>query len=259
MEGHVRRLFMRVTRCSPFGGLAFAQQSVHVREGNLYSVAMRETYHDQLAQISDDLGTMTRLVGTAISRATESLLNADLSLAEIVIAEDSAINAVNDQLEERCLDLAALQQPVATDLRVVMSAIRMSSSLERMGDLAAHVAKQTRLRYPSHAIPHELLETFAQMGRVAEAVTTKTGQVIAARNVALAEDIERHDDEMDRLHRELFTIVLDPSWTHGVEAAIDVTLLSRYYERFADHAVTIARRVVHIVTGEPYASVTARP
>ena len=215
---------------------------------------MRAVYHEQLDQLSDDLLTMTRLVGTAIARATESLLNADLALAELVIASDEDIDAVNQQLEDRCLDLAALQQPVATDLRVVMSALRMSSSLERMGDLAAHVAKQTRLRYPAHAIPEELQGTFAEMGRVAEAVTSKTGQVIAARDVALAEGIERQDDEMDRLHRELFSTVLSPSWSYGVEAAIDVTLLSRYYERFSDHAVTVARRVVHIVTGEPYAS-----
>lgn len=230
------------------------------RPGSLLPT-MRAVYHEQLDQLGNDLVTMTRLVGTAISRATESLLNADLALAELVIASDDDVDEVNRQLEDRCLDLAALQQPVATDLRVVMSALRMSSSLERMGDLAAHVAKQTRLRYPAHAIPDELRGTFTEMGRVAEAVTSKTGQVIAARDVALAEGIERQDDEMDRLHRELFSIVLSPSWSHGVEAAIDVTLLSRYYERFSDHAVTVARRVVHIVTGEAYtsASVTGRP
>jgi phosphate transport system protein len=146
---------------------------------------------------------------------------------------------------------------VATDLRITMSGLRISSSLERMGDLAAHVAKQARLRYPAPAVPVELAGTFAQMGAVAQAIVTKTGAVISTKDIGLAADIRAHDDEMDRLHRELFTIVLSPSWSHGVEAAIDVTLLSRYYERYGDHAVTIARRIIHIVTGEPYATVAA--
>jgi len=215
---------------------------------------MRETYHEQLQQLVDDLVAMSHFVGIAISRATESLLEADLNLAEQVIAADDELNSIDHQLEERCLDISALQQPVATDLRMVMSALRMSSSLERMGDLAAHVAKQTRLRYPAHAIPDELRDTFAEMGRAASAVAEKTGEVIATRDLELAGEIERHDDTMDRLHRELFSIVLAPTWSHGVEAAIDVTLLSRYYERFADHAVNVTRQVVHVTTGEPYSS-----
>jgi phosphate transport system protein len=125
-----------------------------------------------------------------------------------------------------------------------------------MGDLAEHVAKQARMRYPAPAIPQELRGTFAEMGGIAEAIVSKTGAVIATKDVALATDIARHDEQMDHLHRELFTIVLSPSWKHGVEAAIDVTLLSRFYERYADHAVSVTRRVVTIVTGEPYAGVT---
>jgi len=216
---------------------------------------MRATYRDQLDTISSELVQMTRLVGSAMALATQSLLDADLNLAEQVIHDDQAIDDLNLALEEKCFQVTALQQPVATDLRITMSGLRISASLERMGDLAAHVAKQARLRYPNQSVPLELRATFARLGSLCQEIVAKTGAVIETKDVSLATDIRRDDDEIDRMHRELFTVVLSPSWSHGVEAAIDVTLLSRYFERYADHAVTISRRVVHIVTGEPYGSI----
>ena len=126
----------------------------------------------------------------------------------------------------------------------------MSSDLERMGDLARHVAKVARLRYPESAVPAELRATILQMGQVAERIVAKAGSVIAGKDVETAVTLERDDDEMDRLHRELFNMLLDHTWTHGTEAAVDLTLIGRYYERFADHAVSVARRVVYLVTGE---------
>ena len=220
---------------------------------------MRAAYDEELIAVNGDLVQMTRLVGTAMNRATQSLLNADLDLAEQVIASDAQVDALTGAIEERCFDLVALQQPVARDLRVIIGALRIAASLERMGDLAEHVAKQARMRYPRPAIPQELRGTFAEMGGLAEAIVAKTGAVIASKDVALAADIAAHDEDMDRLHRELFRIVLSPTWTHGIESAIDVTLLSRYYERYADHAVSVTRRVVTIVTGEPYVGVTLEP
>jgi phosphate transport system protein len=210
----------------------------------------------ELDAINDDLVQMTRLVGSAMNRATQALLDGDLSLAESVIDADARIDTLTSDVEERCLDLIALQHPEAEELRLVIGALRIASSLERMGDLAEHVAKQSRLRYPRLSIPLELRATFAEMGGLAEAIVSKTGSVIATRDVSLAADIARHDEEVDRLHRELFTIVLSSAWTHGVEAAIDVTLLSRYYERYADHAVSVTKRVITIVTGAPYAGVS---
>lgn len=217
---------------------------------------MRAAFPEQLEQVTDDLVEMAHLVGSAMNKATQALLDADLSLAESVIEADARVDALTSNIEDRCFELIASQQPVALDLRVVLGAMRMAGSLERMGDLAEHVAKQARMRFPRPAIPTELRETFAEMGRLAEDIVSKTGQVIASKDVTLGTDIARHDQEMDRLHRELFTIVLSPAWAHGVEAAIDVTLLSRYYERYADHAVSVTRRVVTIVTGEPYVAVT---
>ncbi|MBK9738353.1 MAG: phosphate signaling complex protein PhoU [Actinobacteria bacterium] len=212
--------------------------------------------HEPLDTIFDELVQMTRLVGSAMNRATQALLDADLALAESVIDADAQIDTLTSDIEERCFDVISFQQPQAADLRVVIGALRIAASLERMGDLAEHVAKQARLRYPRSSIPQELRGTFAEMGGLAEAIVSKTGAVIATRDVSLVADIARHDQAVDRHHRELFTIVLSPSWAHGVEAAIDVTLLSRYYERYADHAVSVTRRVVTVVTGEPYVGVS---
>lgn len=214
---------------------------------------MRTAFHEQLDEISDLLADMAVSAGAAMNQATQALLNTDLTTAEAVISGDDHIDELTGEVERRCYDAAALQQPVATDLRIVIGSLRISSSLERMGDLAVHVAKQARLRYPNSSIPTELRATFAQMGALADVITAKTATVISIKDVTLGPDIERYDSEMDRLHRELFTTVLSPSWSHGVEAAVDATLLSRYYERYADHAVSIARRVLHVVTGEPYA------
>jgi phosphate transport system protein len=216
---------------------------------------MREVYHEQLDRVSDDLVEMTRLVASAMDKATRSLLDADLALAESVIAGDDAIDAIASKVEADCFQVSARQQPVATDLRIVVASLRISASLERMGDLAAHIAKSARMRYPGSAVPAQLRPTFQSMGAVAQNVVAKTGSVIATKDVTMAADIQRTDEDMDRYHRELFQTVLAPTWEYGVEAAVDVTLLSRFYERFADHAVTIAKRVVYVATGEPYATI----
>lgn len=235
--------------------LTFSQGPLSVSYGWFrVRTIMRTAYHEQLDEFDTALVSMTRLVNAAMIRATDALLDADLVAAEEVISGDTQIDEAAHDLEERSLQLVALQAPVATDLRVLMSGLRISASLERMGDLAVHVAKAARLRYPATAVPTELRSVIVEMGEVAERIVSRTGEVLADRDVPGAAHLAVIDDEMDRLHRELFNAVLSPTWSHGVEAAIDVTLVSRYYERFADHAVTIGKRVVHIVTGEPYAT-----
>jgi phosphate transport system protein len=211
---------------------------------------MREQFHEELDGLSDLLVEMTRRVGSAVGRATTALLDADLALAESVIGADEAIDALQVDLEERSLALLARQAPVATDLRVIVTGLRMSADLERMGDLARHVAKLARMRYPESAIPAELRATILQMGQVAERIVAKTGSVIASRDLAVAGELETDDDVMDSLHRELFAVLLDDEWEHGIETAVDVTLCGRYYERFADHAVSVAQRLTFLVTGQ---------
>jgi len=211
---------------------------------------MRNTYHDELDAISTSLVEMTNLVGSAMSRATTALLDADLKLAESVIANDEAVDALYRDTEARAFDLLARQQPVASDLRVLVTSLRMVADLERMGDNAVHVAKIARRRYPSSAVPATLRSTVLEMGHAAEEIVAKAGSVIAGRDIQMAAELEKDDDVMDELHRQLFRAILDDRWAEGVEPAIDITLAGRYYERFADHAVSVARRVIYLVTGE---------
>ncbi|MCI0686004.1 MAG: phosphate signaling complex protein PhoU [Sporichthyaceae bacterium] len=210
---------------------------------------MRDLYHEELDAISDQLVEMTRLVSSAMSRAATALLDADLGLAEGVIAGDEDVNAIQHALEDSALQLLARQQPVATDLRTIVASLRMSADLERMGDLAVHVAKVTRRRYPASVVPPELRSTVLQMGHVAERIVAKAGSVIAGKDVEVALELAHDDDEMDKLHRELYRMILSKDWAHGVETAVDVSLCGRYYERYADHAVSVANRVVFLVTG----------
>jgi phosphate transport system protein len=211
---------------------------------------MRDSYHEELDAISESLVEMANMVGSAMSRATTALLDADLTLAEMVISNDAAVDEMYRATEERAFDVMARQQPVATDLRTLVTSLRMVADLERMGDNAVHVAKIARRRYPASAVPPHLRATVLKMGHVAEEIVAKAGSVVAQRDLTMAAELERDDDVMDELHRTLFTFILDDRWEGGVEAAIDVTLAGRYYERFADHAVSVARRVVYLVTGE---------
>ena len=211
---------------------------------------MRDAFHEDLQTISERLVEMTRLAGSAMARATTALLDADIALAESVIRADVELDSMREELDALSVDLLARQQPVATDLRMVVISMRMSADLERMGDLARHVAKIARLRYPESAVPADIRATVLQMGQTAERIVAKAGSVIASLDADAARTLERDDDAMDDLHRELFGHLFGGSWSHGTEAAVDMTLVGRYYERFADHAVSVAHRVVYLVTGE---------
>jgi phosphate transport system protein len=211
---------------------------------------VREHYREELEDINSCLVEMANSVGSAMSTATTALLDADVALADRVIAGDEHIDSVRESIEQRCFALLARQQPVATDLRTVTAAMRIVSDLERMGDLAVHVAKVARMRFPDPAVPQEVRPLFLDAGHIAESLVSKTATVIAKLDVEAAAQLEAEDDLMDQVHRQLFRELLSDTWPHGMEQAIDVTLLGRYYERFADHAVSVARRVVYLVTGE---------
>ena len=211
---------------------------------------MRAIFTAELTALGDDLVAMSRLVEAAIASAGRALLTGDLALAEDVIADDHTINAIERDLDERCILLIAQQQPVARDLRVVVSALRMSASLERMGDLARHLAEVTRLRYPGKAIPEHLAPMFEEMVGGATRIAASVTNVLASHDVEQAEGIEGDDDLLDRLHLESFRAVADPAHPLTPEQVVDVTLCARYLERFGDHGVSIGSRVVYLVTGE---------
>ena len=167
-----------------------------------------------------------------------------------MIAADKEIDRLREDLDAQSIDLLARQQPVATDLRMVVTAMRMSADLERMGDLARHVAKVARLRYPESAVPAELRATILQMGQVAERIVAKAGSGHRRQGRRGRQDARARRRRDGRPAPRAVRHALDGTWTHGTEAAVDMTLVGRYYERFADHAVSVAHRVVYLVTGE---------
>ena len=218
---------------------------------------MREAFHEQLDAIFLDLGAICAQVESQVRLASRSLMSGDAAVAEQVISADVEIDHAREQVEEAAFLLLSLQQPVAGDLRTIVAALRMVSELERMGDLSVHVAKIARLRVPEVAVPEQIRPCMARMGQVALDMVQRVTQIIATRDVDAAIALGRDDEEMDQLRRASFTELLADTWTGGVEAAVDVALLGRYYERIADHAVSIANRVVYVVTGDYPSTVDA--
>ena len=193
---------------------------------------------------------MCQVASDALRDATQALLDADLIRAEQVIASDVQLDEMRSNAENVALELLALEAPVATDLRIVVSAIWIVADMQRMGALAIHVAQAARRRHPAHVIPAEIRPIIERMGRVGVHLADQAGVVLRERDLDLARQLEVEDDLMDDLQRELFAALLAPNWRHGVAPAVDIALLARFYERFADHAVAVARRVVFLVTGE---------
>lgn len=211
---------------------------------------MRTAYGAKLAALTDQLSEMCRLAGEAMECASRSLLQADLRLAEQVIGGHENLRFASAKAEESGFELLALQSPIGRDLRAIVSSIQIVADLERMGALALHVAEIARRRHPRSALPEEMTGYFAEMGRIAVELANSAHQVIMSCDLGMARYIREADDAMDDLHRHLFTVMMDREWKHGTTAAVDVTLLSRYYERFADHAVEISRRIIFQATGQ---------
>ncbi|MFV0375500.1 phosphate signaling complex protein PhoU [Microbacterium sp.] len=210
---------------------------------------MRASYHEALTGVVDDLGAMTDRVQRAVDGATAALLEADLDAAEKVITDDDVLDTMHDHVETRCFDLLARQSPVAGELRTVVAALRMVADLARMGDLAKHIAKIARMRYPNQAVPEPLQSNFQRMATLAEEMVGIAGRTLAERNILDAEKMADDDEEMDDLRASQFKSLQDDQWTYGIQSAVDCALLGRYYERIADHAVLMGSRVIYIVTG----------
>ncbi len=211
---------------------------------------MREAFHQELNDLTASIAEMCALAGKAMDRATAALLQADLALAEDVITELDRSVPKAARIEEDALRLLALQAPVAGDLRAVVSSLKNVADAQRMHALAMHVAKMVRRRHPDHAVPEDVNGYFAEMGRIAVDIGNDAKDVVLSGDLAKAAELDDDDDAMDYLHRRLFTMLMNGQWKHGVGAAVDVTLLGRYYERFADHAVEIGRRVIYRYTGQ---------
>ncbi|QOT18187.1 MULTISPECIES: phosphate signaling complex protein PhoU [Paenarthrobacter] len=211
---------------------------------------MRKVFQSELTQVGDDLIEISKLVHEAITKATTAFECADVDLAQDVIAADARIDFLQNSLDERAIDILALQGPVASDLRMIVGSLRMSASLERMGDLARHVAQLARLRYPANVIPSSLTETFQAMARYDVEIVAKVIELLETRDLEVARDILKINIAVDDLHLSVFKAIAAPEWKESAATTVDVALASRYFERFADHGVSVARKVTYLVTGE---------
>ena len=211
---------------------------------------MREVFQQELQDVQERLAEIAGLVESAITRATQSFTESDVALAEEVIADDQKIDDAASSLDEIAIDILARQAPVARDLRVVVTALRVSSSLERMGDMAEHIAQLTRQRFPEKVVPKGLRGTFKKMGQLDVAMAQKLTRLLATEDIALASEIRDEDDAIDELHASVFDFVLGETWKGAPIDTVDATLASRYHERFADHAVSIAKKVEYLATGD---------
>jgi phosphate transport system protein len=211
---------------------------------------MREVFHQSLEEVQDRLVEIADLVTEAIEKATTAFGTSDVSLAEEVIDADSVIDEKALALDELAIEILARQQPVARDLRIVVMSLRVSASLERMGDIAEHIAQLTRMRFPERAIPKGLKSTFTKMGELDVQVAHKLSDLLRTQDLAIADDIRNADDDIDELHVSVFEKVLSDSWQGEASATVDATLASRYLERFGDHAVSVAKKVLYLATGD---------
>ena len=212
---------------------------------------MREAFHAQLDALAEHSGSMCMVTGALLEQATRSACQTDQAAAHWVIAGAVELDRQRGHAEELVVRLLALQAPVATDLRRVVSAVWIVGDVHRMGMLAIHVAQATLRRYPEPVLPVTIRPVFTRMGQIGEQLAGQAAAALRSRDVALAQAVSARNPEMDRLHRELLAATLDPSWPYGVAAAIDTCQLGRFYDRFADHAAAVTDRVIYQVTGHP--------
>ncbi|WP_018723789.1 phosphate signaling complex protein PhoU [Salinispora fenicalii] len=209
---------------------------------------VRSGYDEQLDRLTGALVVMSREAVAAIRGAGTALLDVDREAAEQVVQNDAVLDELRWDIEAAVPELLARQQPVASDLRLVLCAIRIAADLERMGDLAVHIAKVVQMRYPVMVVPSPAAAVVTEMAEAAARIAEKASTVLATRDPLTAMQIGLDDDEVDTAQSRLLALLL-ASWQYGVESAIDLALVGRYYERYADHAVNVARQVVYLVTG----------
>jgi phosphate transport system protein len=211
---------------------------------------MRELFQQELHEVQDRLVEIAELVKRSITDAVDAFNKSDVTLAESVIVRDNKIDDAVVALDELAIAIMARQAPVAKDLRIVVSALRISASLERMGDMAEHLAQLARYRFPEKVVPKSIRPTFKEMGALDISMATMLVDLLRTEDTTIANKIRDEDDKVDALHLSVFETVLSDSWSQETETTVDATLASRYLERFADHAVSIAKKMLYLATGE---------
>lgn len=210
---------------------------------------VRKVFQEELTQVGEQLVEISKLVSEAIEKAATAFEGADIDLAEDVIAADARIDFLQNSLDERAIDILALQGPVASDLRMIVGSLRMSASLERMGDLARHLGQLARLRYPATVVPARLQETFRNFAEQDLLIANKLTVLLETRDLEVARDIMKANSAVNDLHLSVFKAIAQSDWRESPATTVDVALASRYFERFADHGVSVAQKVTYLVTG----------
>ncbi|HEY7796516.1 MAG TPA: phosphate signaling complex protein PhoU [Microbacteriaceae bacterium] len=211
---------------------------------------MREVFQQELSEVQDRLVTIASEATETMKLATQAFLNSDVALADQAIQKADANEAHALDLDELVIKVLATQSPVARDLRILVSALRMSASLERMGGLAGHIAAIARFRYPGSAIPEVVRPVFEKMSELDVSLGERCVELLKNTSLDEATQISTADDEVDKLHKQVFDIVLADDWKENAMFTVDVTLASRYFERFADHVVDISDKVRYLNTGD---------
>jgi phosphate transport system protein len=211
---------------------------------------LRKTFHQELDELTEDMLRLAGLVTEALAAGTEALLAGDLQAAERIIAGDDEIDELALDMEERCFRLLALQNPLASDLRQVIAAIRMTSEIERSGDLVSNTMKAARRLYGTPLDPRirGLIEKMSEhVGRLFRLALDS----YADRNEGLAAALDDMDDDVDELHAEYIRTIFEvyEGGDAPLQVAVQLALVGRYYERIGDHAVNIGERVRYMVTG----------
>lgn len=210
---------------------------------------VRNAFHGELAQLGTALSDMAAFSAEAMRQATTALLTADLHLAEQILSRDSELDALRTEAEEHAQALLALQAPVAQDLRIVLAAVYCAERIERMGDLAAHVAGAVRVVHPGRVVPDELEESFSELGRITTGMAGRVGELITAPVEGAFAELEQADEAADELHAQILRRITSADWPHGAATASSLALVARFYERFGDQAVTVAKRLDFAATG----------
>ncbi|MEY4741049.1 MAG: phosphate signaling complex protein PhoU [Actinomycetota bacterium] len=211
---------------------------------------MQGIFQNALADVQGRLVSLAENAESIMDKASRAFLNSDVTLADeaLALAETNEAKALD--LDELVIKVLATQSPVARDLRILVSALRMSASLERMGSLSSHIAAIARYRFPGSAVPDSLRKTFEDMARIDLELIGKGIRLLQNTDLDLVREIQARDEAVDRLHRKVFDVVLSPEWKENAMYTVDVTLASRYFERFADHVVDISSKVSFLQTGE---------
>lgn len=210
---------------------------------------MRTVYREHLDAFAHDILVMCDSVCAIMDKASDALLRGSLDKAEEALSIADPLEEIRQRCEERSVQLLALENPVASDLRQVISSIYIVEDFDRMAALAMHIANTARRRHPEMAIPEEIRGYVEEMARLVKEMGEKTHDLLVAPDAEVALILSRDDDAVDDLNYFLLNMLTEREWKHSTKAAVDLTLLSRYYERYADHCVNVSGRIVYLITG----------